>query len=93
MDKRFEVWFRKQTQEKWEKTGYVCNLEMCFLAEIWQAAQPQWQPIETAPRDGSDILAYSSQSQEIIRWSDLSESWSLSYTFTHWMPLPPPPQQ
>lgn len=65
--------------------------------------QTQWQPIETAPKDGkTHILAYE-EGGDIYRaaWDAESECWS-SYCGqyvtvtpepTHWQPLPQPPQQ
>lgn len=62
-----------------------------------------WQPIETAPRDGTPILAYpvwsSSPVAEVVwrpmkrttgRWE--SRGLAVHGTLTHWMPLPPPPE-
>lgn len=72
-----------------------------------RAAQ-QWQPIETAPRDGSEILiiagtAYSPKAR--VGWwvgsgfaflSRPDEFWSVGVKImleaTHWQPLPAPPQ-
>ena len=65
----------------------------------------KWQPIETAPKDGTDILAFrprpkrSSTVHGIIsvRWSWLSDKWVSNWAnkdvgqITHWMPLPEPP--
>lgn len=60
----------------------------------------QWQPIETAPRDGSFVLVCQSRNG-IIRtahWADTWDHWAIasgamSYIsgVTHWMPLPAPP--
>jgi hypothetical protein len=65
-----------------------------------------WQPIETAPRDGEDVLLYI---PEMLGWP---ESWAIvtgqwdeprwssnalgGFNMgnpTHWAPLPSPPEQ
>lgn len=60
----------------------------------------EWQPIETAPRDGADILVWDGDNISIafgrsngtfehvhFACGDIVESFP-----THWMPLPPPPE-
>lgn len=68
-----------------------------------------WQPIETAPRDGTPILAFWRHGGDktrcsVIRWHK-DEWWTFASPGlhnlcahtdtepTHWMPLPPPPQE
>lgn len=63
-----------------------------------------WQLIETAPKDGTRILATDGYEVEKIRWqrgvwvirncSDpfYDEEWDEN-TPTHWMPLPKPPEE
>lgn len=67
----------------------------------------EWQPIETAPKDGTPILAWNGFSQQVIEYSESSVFGRRKWVFgecegsynarqefddpTHWMPLPEPP--
>jgi hypothetical protein len=69
-----------------------------------------WQPIETAPKDGTWVLLYDKRSDlaEVAQWdSDKTYfddcpiyGWHtangidyMTLTFTHWMPMPEPPDE
>ena len=68
-------------------------------AELAQAAQAEgWRPIETAPRDGTEVLANTSGlGRVVVYWDDEESQWGTGLGYldrgapTHWMPLPPPP--
>jgi hypothetical protein len=54
-----------------------------------------WQPIETAPKDGTVIIVYAPGFFQTAAWTgggwtNASDSWLEDVT--HWMPLPEPPQ-
>lgn len=65
-----------------------------------------WQPIDTAPKDGRWIIAYGDIALTdcpvgVVRWSKTYLLWDAENdpdqgpwqtTPTHWMPLPEPPK-
>ena len=58
-----------------------------------------WQPIETAPKDGRDLLIFGSGGIVIGWWDDSCRYWCHQDLYlsidepTHWMPLPLPPDK
>jgi hypothetical protein len=59
----------------------------------------QWQPIETAPKDGTEIIVWDAEyrhsyfarcnSKGEVYWDEL---YGPLENATHWMPLPEPPK-
>ena len=66
----------------------------------------EWQPIETAPKDGTVILVMTGETMHVVRWINIHgdfDYWAVDdnkhgpFTLrgkapTHWMPLPEPPK-
>jgi hypothetical protein len=109
---RFEKWCLKDSSpraiiSKDECGNYTRQDELNQLWAAWQAAQPKWQPIETAPKDGTGILGFlgsaspfRDSSQACYWFKARGQGDWRSYRYpdgfvivypTHWMPLPPDP--
>lgn len=63
-------------------------------------ASSGWQPIETAPKDGTSVLAWRDSGVHVMRWKRLGDDgfwdeWHVKMNHlsqpTHWMPLPASP--
>jgi hypothetical protein len=81
-------------------------LQYYILSALRDAEAQAWQPIETAPKDGTWFLAASSQYRVACpaRWHAHSFQWLTTmlelkhcghwsgHPPTHWMPLPAPPE-
>ncbi|MGF6212396.1 hypothetical protein [Comamonas sp. 4034] len=66
-----------------------------LLAQIDEHHSERWQPIETAPKDGTTILLLCTSGGIADGCWDLrDESWNYAYIDpTHWQPLPATPKQ
>ena len=70
-----------------------------LVAAIADALQSRWQPIETAPKDGTNVLLYDAMTIRVgyyrtaspAGWRSLPAHWHLDMS-THWMPLLEPPR-
>jgi len=75
-----------------------------LLREAAAALAPQWQPIESAPKDGTFYLATNGKLQRVENcppghvagiWHRIDGDWrghALGDDSTHWQPLPAPPE-
>ena len=76
------------------------------IVSAWNTRTPlaapavEWQPIETVPKDGTEVLLAHSNSQWLDQWTMANEldgfwmmcdQWEEPETPTHWKPLSPLP--
>ena len=99
MNKQFGDWWL----DNWAEEG-LSGLTQTIAYEAWQAAQPKWEPIETAPVKGW-FLAYDLKSTWrgnvppvcIVKWDKESTNFkdalgTIRSNITHWMPKPDLPK-
>ena len=72
---------------------------LCLDYSATPTAQAEgWRPIETAPRDGTGVLANTAGLGRVVAyWHDEESQWGTGLGYldrdapTHWMPIPLPP--
>lgn len=76
-----------------DRTYYEEVVSPWNIARAAIAAAEQWQPIETAPKDGTEVLLWHVR-MDIGRWWKVCwlDREGVGMNATHWMPLPPPPK-
>lgn len=90
----------EQGYDTWAKSEHKPRLSATAPVHQLDSTGGGWQPIETAPKDGYDILVSRSYLGEPVRLAFWDEArggqWSIwpgreCIDPTHWMPLPSPP--
>lgn len=94
--------------EWWQKLGIFHGRDtvsgliepMAFAALTWEAAQPRWRPISTAPEREHmlilvDDMTATGNTYDGNWWATMpnGDVYELDSPPTHWMPLPQPPKE
>lgn len=89
------------------RSGYIIEIIKAARAYASQSRADQWQPIETAPRDGTHILVFpalmgvplvssweekSKEFKFVGFWRNPMTEQPVPYKPTHWQPIPAPPK-
>ena len=111
-DASMAVYHRRNSQDPSEHYVVCANARckvrpytsFCPSAELaaraWNTrAVATWQPLDTAPKDETEFLAWSAGSKccGIVSWSLLHKCWIDDSGYAapvpdRWMPIPPPPE-
>jgi len=104
MRELFEEWAKSRYNDvsRWPETeeyawpGQYKNINVEHDWAVWQAAQPKWQPMKTAPKDGTKIIIYFEDGELFhVSWNKTQMAWEDSYSVggffvepDYWMLVP-----
>lgn len=107
-DMEARKWIEEAIKEHWDERcpDFVGDCSTCRIWAEWdRLCGGGWQPIETAPKDGTVFIAFEAGDAYRCNWLEqhdgeghFSAGWwdHVNDSFenpTHWMPLPTPPQE
>lgn len=80
--------------EWWEEIGddlafYEGDDPRAMALHGWEAAQPEWRPIEIVPKNGTRVLLSTNNGYVVIGSYNTSGDWP-DGLFVAWMPQPQP---
>lgn len=77
---------------------YLAEAALKAIEDAGYSIEQGWQPIETAPKDGTLILALGPITSATVMWEPAHQCWASADNWpwedfepTHWRPLPEPP--
>jgi len=84
---------------EWEHWSSVAQAALTAITDAGYRIVPGWQPIETAPKDGTQILAWIGRvgmGHQVLsfydgRWREPANGLGLKFDPAAWMPLPAAP--
>ena len=106
-DQRDAEMTAKSGDRDWPGSAPYRAVQLCEFEANPQATEPAWRPIETAPKDGSEILLAHPDGSMVVGWwredrtrgkvCGWSDGWSDGDDFamtwpTHWRPKPAAPE-
>ena len=103
-DQRDTEMTAKSGDRDWPGSAPYRAVQLCEFEAPPQATEPAWRPIETAPKDGSEILLAHPDGSMVVGWwrenglHGRASGWSDGDDFamewpSHWMPLPAAPEE
>lgn len=97
----------REAQGHYADNGQLMSIYRALMeAKREERERDKWQPIETAPKDGTRVLAVGHRGSniDVIEWGNgrylgrvkgYNQAWvnnpGVEVNPTHWQPLPPPP--
>ena len=96
----FEMTREEYRRRAWDYLMLIRDTGAALRASVQAQERQGWRSIESAPRDGTQILVLEHGAVVHVKWTDFHRAWvhckglGFADCATHWLPLdslPPPP--